>query len=265
MGPHSDPDPDYVNRPLNWPATVTISTGHGTRAFQLVLGSATPRDELRRLIRDAEDHDEPVTRIVVEAGTGDQTVTAQWQPGRIDTHSHTDGWATQRRADTDPAKGVDEAIAAAGADGRPLCEYCDARAQRRVEGPAGRWACRAHRHLSFVDARRHPGRDSPIHLDDEGRIVVSDSAERKTATCWTCGHVLVIDASLESCPLCSTAPAAEGSGPGFASTSLCEVCRYGRHPHPEFHPSYCRCPCRLDSPSPADEGARVTGDVEGAV
>lgn len=245
MGPETPVDPDYRNRPLCWPATVTVRTGEGPSGFPLVFGSATPRDELRQLVADAQGH-ETVSAIVVDSGAGANGTVASWEPGRIETIGHEHGWRTIRRASEDPVTGLDEAIAAAGADGRPLCEYCPSRAERRVAGPTGRWACRTHRHLAFVDAHRDPAVDPPIRIDRR-RIVCTDVEPAKTVMCGTCGHVVVIPADSYTCPVCTVPQSGradddDGDGAGGA-IRLCSPCRYGRHPYALPHPGYCTCSC----------------------
>lgn len=245
MGPDTRVGPEYRDRPLCWPATVTVRTGDGPGGFPLVLGSATPRDELRELVADAQARGDDVARIVVDSGVDANGTVATWQPGRIETVGHERGWRTVRQASDDAVDGLDQAIAAAGADGRPLCEYCTARAQRRLAGPAGRWACRAHLHLALVDANRDPRVDSPIRIERR-RVVCTDAEPAKTVTCGTCGHEVVIPADEYTCPLCAVdrpgSSERDEEPPG--AMALCGLCRYGRHPYDRQHPGYCTCPCR---------------------
>ena len=243
MGPDTWVEPGYRNRPLCWPATVTVRTG-GPGDFPLVFGSATPRDDLRQRVADSEEHGDHVERIVVDSGADANGTVASWRPGRIETVGHEHGWRTLRNASEDPVEGLDEAIAAAGADGRPLCEYCPSRAERRLAGPSGRWACRAHRHLAFVDAYRDPEVDPPLHIDGR-RIVCTDAPDAKTVTCGTCGHEVVIPEDSYTCPLCTVTPSElrPHADEARSATALCGPCRYGRHPYALAHPGYCTCPC----------------------
>lgn len=182
------------------------------RKIYLHVNAGTSRSEIRERLgtaidRESWDATEPVgTPTSISASTpdvrgGSSMVT--WHADGLSTATHESGWNESRPTPQDPLEGLDAAIAACGADGKPTCEYCDARGTRRSSGVSGRWACKAHQLVADYDATRNAYQDRPAQVDSDGCVVLSGGPMSERLRCDACGTTMVAAYSgSEVCPLC---------------------------------------------------------------